>query len=110
MNDFLAFRKMITPMFIQIIFLVAAGLAVLGGLIAIVASLSQGAWAGVFGGLIFLVVGPILARIYCEVLIVIFKIHEELVAIRTGTPPTGQGFPVLPMATATPPAPGMPHP
>jgi hypothetical protein len=93
MNDFLSFRRMVTPVFIQAIFwLFAAGLVV-GGLITMVQS-------SFFAGLVILVVGPLMARIYCELLIILFRIYDELVAIRTGAHPSlgGQGFPITPNA------------
>ena len=95
MNDFLAFRKMITPLFIQFIFWIAVIATVISALIAM--------FSGSFlYGLIMLILGPFIARIYCELLIILFRIYDELVAIRTGTPPAGQGFPVMPPAAPMP--------
>jgi hypothetical protein len=93
MNDFLSFRKMITPVFIQVIFWIAVVMCVISALMA----MAQGGVA-IIAGLLFLIIGPFVARIYCELLIIMFRIYDELVAIRTGTPPTGQGFPVMPPA------------
>jgi hypothetical protein len=93
MNDFLSFRKMITPVFIQVIFWIAVVMCVISALMA----MAQGGVA-IIAGLIFLIIGPFIARIYCELLIIMFRIYDELVAIRTGTPPSGQGFPVMPPA------------
>jgi hypothetical protein len=93
MNEFLSFRKMITPIFIQVIFWLFVVLAVISALV----TMFQGG-VNILFGLIFLVVGPFLARIYCELLIILFRIYDELVAIRTGTPPGGEGFPVMPAA------------
>ena len=108
MNDFLSFRKMITPIFIQIIFWIAVVFVVIGVLI----TMFQGG-LNIVVGLIMLVIGPFVARIYCELLIIMFRIYDELVAIRTGTPPSGQGFPVMMPGQQgyAPPAPGaMPPP
>ena len=91
MNDFLSFRKMITPLFIQVIFWIAVVVSVIAALM----TMFQGGLSIVIG-LVFLVIGPFIARIYCELLIIMFRIYDELVAIRTGTPPSGQGFPVMP--------------
>ena len=51
-------------------------------------------------GVLILVLGTVFWRVYCELLIVIFKILGELVAIRNGTPPTpeARGFPVSPLS------------
>jgi hypothetical protein len=110
MNDFLAFRKMITPIFIQVIFWLFVIMIVIAGLF----SMFQGGSA-IFSGLLMIVVGPLFVRVYCELLILLFRIYDELVAIRTGTPPGGAtGFPVMPAAGpqgyAPPPAYAQPTP
>jgi len=46
-------------------------------------------------------------RIWCELLILLFKIYDELVAIRTGKPPEAQGFSVLQTPTQAQTPPGM---
>ena len=105
MNEFLSFRKMITPVFIQVIFWVLVGLSVIGALFIMM----QGGIM-ILAGLVYLVVAPFIIRIYCEVMIILFRIYDELVAIRTGTPPA-QGFPVItPPPAAYPPPPQQPFP
>lgn len=78
-----SFDKMITPVIIKIIFwigLVASGIL---GLLLIFSGLtaSFGGGGQVVTGLLALVVGPIFARVYCELLILFFKIHESLISI-----------------------------
>ena len=106
MEEFLSFRKMITPIFIQVIFWVFVVFAVISAL----GTMFRGG-VNIIIGLVFLVVGPFLVRIYCELLNIHFRIYDELVAIRTGTPP-GQGFPVMPAQPYVPPTvtPPPPHP
>ena len=99
MNEFLSFRKMITPIFIQVIFWIAVAVSI----IAAIGVMFQGGVA-ILAGLVFLVIGPFMARIYCELLIILFRIYDELVAIRTGTPPAAQGFQVMPPAYGSAPA------
>lgn len=42
-----------------------------------------GGGAGTFlGGLVFLVVGPVMVRIYCELLILFFRMNETLTEIK----------------------------
>src|SRR5260221_13270506 len=102
MNEFLSFRKMITPIFIQVIFWIFVVMSV----IVAIGAMFQGGVA-ILGGLIFLIIGPFMARIYCELLIILFRIYDELGAIRTGTPVARQGLPVIPPAPGyVPPAPG----
>jgi hypothetical protein len=95
MNDILSFRKMITPVFIQAIFWIVVIMVVVASLITMITQ-------SFFAGLIGLVLGPLFIRIYCELLIILFRIYDELVAIRTGTPPGGQGFPVMPPGSIPP--------
>jgi hypothetical protein len=83
MNDFISFDKMITPALIKIIFWLGVGVSALMGLILIISGAGSryGGGAQVVMGLIVLVLGPLFTRIYCELLIVIFKIHESLISI-----------------------------
>jgi hypothetical protein len=105
MNDFLSFRKMITPIFIQFIFWIFVVLMVISGLV----TMFQGGM-GILTGLLVIIIGPFVARIYCELLIIMFRIYDELVAIRTGTPPSGHGFPVMPAQPYVPSATPVPPP
>jgi len=85
MNDYLTFRRMVTPVFIQVIFWVVVVVIVIAG-IAILADGRAGA------GLLTIVIGPLVARIYAEILIVIFRINDNVAAIRQqGSPPTPAG-------------------
>lgn len=97
-GEFLAFRKMITPLIIQIVFWIG----VVGCVIWSIMFFSFGGMAIVMG-LLVLVVGPLAVRIYCELLIVMFRIYSELVAIRTGVHPEQGGAHGFPMNVAPPP-------
>src|ERR1700728_2454966 len=108
-HELLSFRKMITPTIIQILFWIFAGLAILGGLVMFIAGLATIARGGaglMFLGLLYMCIGPILIRVYCELIILLFKIYEEVVTIRTSIAGPGHqpaGFPVTPPVPATPP-------
>jgi hypothetical protein len=101
MNEFLSFRKMITPLLIQVIFWVFILFTVVG---AFIWMFTLSFWLG----LVYLILGPLLVRIYCELLILFFRMYEELTSIRQalgGQPPAApQGFPVTPVAPVVPPA------
>ena len=87
MNDFLAFRKMITPAVIQVIFWIGVAVCVLGGLVAIIQG-AGGRYGGgeqVLSGVLMIILGPIAVRIYCELLIIMFRIHDRLVEIQDNT-------------------------
>ncbi len=76
MNEFLSFRKMITPAVIQVIFWLMTLVAVIAGLVQIFSG------DGVWQGLLMIVLGPLVVRIYCELLIVIFSINRTLIETR----------------------------
>ena len=80
MGDFLRFETMITPVVIQVIFWIAVVVAVIVGIV----SLTQGGWS-VLVGFLIIILGPLGARIYCEILIVFFRINDHLRAIQHNT-------------------------
>jgi len=86
MEDFLKFRKMITPVIIQVLFWVGVAGAVIAALVMMAMSFgSYGGGAAQFlGGLIMLVIGPVVVRIYCELLILFFRMNETLTDIKNG--------------------------
>jgi hypothetical protein len=85
MEDFLKFRKMITPVIIQILFWVGVGASVIGALgMMVVGVTSDGQGIMVLVGLVMLVLGPVLVRIYCELLILFFRMNETLTEIKNG--------------------------
>lgn len=82
-GEFLAFRKMITPVVIQIVFWVGVAISVIMGLISIAAGLSQfGSGVLVIVGLLYIFIGPLIVRIYCELLILFFRMNESLTEIK----------------------------
>jgi hypothetical protein len=92
-KDFFAFRTMITPVIIQIIFWVGVALCIIFGLAAIFIGSRYGN-GGPFYGVLLIILGPVAVRIYCEILIIFFRINETLTEIkhtleeRRAVPPT----------------------
>jgi hypothetical protein len=86
MEDFLQFRKMITPIIIQILFWVGVAVAVIGALVVMAMSFSSSGGGAIqfLGGLVMLVVGPVIVRVYCELLILFFRMNETLTEIKNG--------------------------
>ena len=84
MEKFIKFNKMLTPLIIQILFWIGVAASILGGIGMIIAGIASRYGGGfyVLLGFITLILGPIFTRIYCELLIVIFKIHDNLQKIR----------------------------
>jgi len=91
MNEFLAFRKMITPVIIQVVFWIGVACCVLGGL----GVMMQGGMQTLVG-LIGMLVGILAVRIYCELLILLFRIHDAVLEIRDSKSAPAAGFPVKP--------------
>jgi Domain of unknown function (DUF4282) len=83
-RDFISFRSMITLQVIQIVYVVVAILITLGALLSMFGSgsyyspMAYLGGGGVVGGLIMLVVGNIGWRIWCELVIVFFRINRTL--------------------------------
>jgi hypothetical protein len=80
MDDFLRFRRMITPAIIQIVFWIGVVFCAIMGIGGIV----QGGMQSVVG-LLTLVLGPFVVRIYCELVILFFRINETLTDIKNNT-------------------------
>jgi len=82
LGDYLAFRRMITPAIIVVIFWIGVAICVVAGLAALFSSLAYRSVLGVLMALMYLVVGPIMVRVYAELLILLFKIFDTLQEIR----------------------------
>jgi hypothetical protein len=85
--DFLVFRRMITPIIIQVLFWLGVLATVITGLVLMIASLFvyrhlSDALFGMLMGLLILLLGPFLVRIYCELLILAFRMNETLTEIK----------------------------
>ena len=80
MGDFLKFETMMTSIVIQAIFWIAVVILVIVGILQI----ADGG-SGIWTGLATIIVGPILARIYCEIIIIFFRINDHLRAIQHNT-------------------------
>ena len=81
MSEFLRFEVMITPILIQILFWIVVLASVIIGILMIVSREGP----GLAGGIPVIIFGPILARIYAEILIVLFKINDHLRQIQHNT-------------------------
>ena len=82
MQDFLHFNRMITGDIIKYVFWALAGITALIGIFTFFGSLVVGELGAAIIGIVITVLGPILIRIYCELMIILFKIHETLVDIK----------------------------
>ena len=88
MNDFWAFRTMVTPVIIQILFWIGAILCLISGAIMVIygATHYQGGQGHyLWKGVLLFVLGPLGVRVYCEILIIFFRINETLTEIKHAT-------------------------
>lgn len=89
-KDFISFRRMVTPIIIQILFWIGVVIVLIGGIIAffggLISGISDGDVGAIFGALLgaplLTIVGLLLVRLYAELLIVIFRINDSLTDIR----------------------------
>jgi len=70
MSDFLSYKYMITPGILKILSYIAMVGCVIAGIFT--------AFVEPVSGIGMIVLGPILARIYTELMLVMFEIHNEL--------------------------------
>lgn len=85
MDRFLKFEKMITPIIIQVLFWIGVAVCVIAGIIQIVSGINTpygGGGSVVFMGILLLLLGPILVRVWCEIMLVLFSIHDTLLHIK----------------------------
>jgi hypothetical protein len=78
LGEYLAFRRMVTPVLIQVFFWVGIASCV----IAAIGQLFTFGLDGILLAPVVLVVGGIAVRVYCELLILMFRIHDTLQEIK----------------------------
>jgi hypothetical protein len=74
MDEYLTFRRLITPSLVQLVFWLGLVFIVIIGLGTMFT------WS-FWQGLAILVLGPLVLRIYCEIVIVLFRINNTLTDI-----------------------------
>jgi len=84
---------MVTPVIIQILFWIGAAACIIAGLGGIFRASGPNPGKDIGIGLLVLVLGPLVVRVYCEILIIFFRINETLTEIkhlveRPAAPPT----------------------
>ncbi len=69
-NEYVNFRKMITPTLIQGLFWIVVVICVAAGVFRLTSEPVT--------GISLIIFGPLVARVYAEILLIMFKIHERL--------------------------------
>ncbi len=90
MEDYLAFKKMILPAIIQVVFWIGVIIVVIAGILTIAEGVRMhGGGTTILTGLLVIFLGPLGLRLACELVMVLFSIHETLTDIKNhlkGTP------------------------
>jgi len=82
MQDILSFDKMLTPKIITFVYYLLLLGAVFGGLSSMFGGYTGFSISSFFMGLFYILAGAVGARIWCELLIVLFKMNEALQELR----------------------------
>jgi multisubunit Na+/H+ antiporter MnhG subunit len=82
MSDFFTFRRMIAPAVIETLFIAGCLVALAGGTFTIGRGATDRSGGEIIIGLAILILTPFVVRLYCEVLIVVFRINETLTDLR----------------------------
>ena len=85
MRDFWAFRTMVTPVIIQILFWIGVVVCLISGAFMIVYGATQshgGQSHYLWKGILLFLLGPLGVRVYCEILMIFFRINETLTEIK----------------------------
>ena len=86
MKDFFKFKKMIAPIIIPILFLIGTVFCVITGIVFIimgtVGEFRPNGGETVLLGLAYIFIGPIIMRVYCEFLIILFSVNDKLTDIK----------------------------
>lgn len=87
MNAFFSFEKFITPTIIKILFWIMLIVVIIAGIASIIAGIksSYGGAALVFLGIGYIIIGPILVRVYTELLLLLFVMNDSLKEIKKNT-------------------------
>ncbi|WP_185265967.1 DUF4282 domain-containing protein [Halopseudomonas xiamenensis] len=78
MNQIFFFKSMLTPKIITVVYWLLLVGVVFAGLGSMYTGFGGFSFGSFIRGLFYIVIGAVGARIWCELMIVLFKIHENL--------------------------------
>ena len=87
LKSFLNFEKMIAPQIIQLMYFIVGGLIILGGVGAGLFTMTQSFLGGVAQILIITPISLVFWRIWCELMILAFKIYDRLGELKLTSDP-----------------------
>ncbi|MCD5408317.1 DUF4282 domain-containing protein [Candidatus Bipolaricaulota bacterium] len=72
-KEFIAFRKLVTPMIMPVVFWVGVAIAVIMGIVTLVDGARFGSARLIVLGIITLFFGPVFVRVLCELVLTFFR-------------------------------------
>jgi hypothetical protein len=81
-GDFLSFRYLITPPLVQVIYVLGAIFVTIAGLLAMVGTTGR---PEVLSGLLIIVFGNLIWRVYLELVMLLFRINDGIQGIERNT-------------------------
>ncbi|MBA2653721.1 MAG: hypothetical protein H0U71_01465 [Gammaproteobacteria bacterium] len=75
MRDFLLFKRMLTPLLVQLLFWIAVILCIIG-------AINNFIHHAFLHGLQILILGPLVVRVVCETIILFFRMNETLTDLK----------------------------
>lgn len=87
MEEYLRFKKLLTPLIIKVVYWVTTLLVIIGGIGVLFTS--DGDPGSIIGGLLLLIFGPLAVRFYVEIILIGFLSYEALIRIDNNTRTTG---------------------
>ena len=78
MEDFVTFRKMITPVIVQILFWIGVIVFVITGIVMALAGIVRLSFTGFLNGILMIILVPLGMRIYAELILLAFRIYDRL--------------------------------
>jgi hypothetical protein len=85
MGAFLSFDKFVTPAVVKIVYWIGIVAIVISGVVWSVGSVYYFGWIGPVIAIVSIVFGLLLWRVYCELVMLWFKLYDEMVGIRQNT-------------------------
>lgn len=82
MKQFFSFNEFVTPKLMKVFFWVTMSFLIAICLASLAVSARAGSWDGVLSSIMVLVLGSILIRVACDVVLVLFRIYGVLRDIR----------------------------
>ena len=82
MKEILHFDSMLTPKLITFIYWILLVASIFGGLTTMFSDFGGISFSSFLMGIVYAVLGMIFARIWCELLIVLFKMNEALQTLK----------------------------